>query len=399
MSTEKQRLAEIKEHREEWQRWGPYLSERSWGTVREDYSAEGDAWSNFTHDMARSKTYRWGEDGLAGICDRYQMLCFALALWNGRDPILKERAFGLIPSEGNHGEDVKEYYFYVDSTPTHSYMKYLYKYPQAEYPYQRLIDENRARGGTGPEFELLDTGGIRRGPLLRRVRGIREGRAGGHLHPHRGLQPRAGGGGAAPPAAPVVPQHLGVGSRAPQGTADHPWPVGQGFRFSLMADDSDADGLDNLPFEYKVSRRILYGEADGKPLFTDNESNLLNAVRARGGRRPQVREGCLPPAGGERRGGGEPRRRSVRRPASTTCARSRRAARPWCGCACAPEEMKSPLAEVDRIVATRLREADEFYDAIHPRGGQRGRASRPAPGVRRPACGPSRTTSSTWTGG
>src|SRR5947209_1206518 len=141
-----------------WQRWGPYLLERAWGTVREDYSADGDAWSYFTHEQARSKAYRWGEDGIAGICDRYQVLCFAPALWNGRDEILKERMFGLTPNEGNHGEDIKEYYFYDDNTPTHSYMKFLYKYPQAEYPYNRLIEENKRRAGQGYEFELLDTG-------------------------------------------------------------------------------------------------------------------------------------------------------------------------------------------------------------------------------------------------
>src|SRR5215468_5027325 len=118
-----------------WKRWGPYLSERQWGTVREDYSENGDAWNYFSHDQARSRAYRWGEDGLAGISDYHQVLCFALALWNGKDPIIKERLFGLTNSEGNHGEDVKEYYFYLDNTPTHSYMKYLYKYPQAAYPY------------------------------------------------------------------------------------------------------------------------------------------------------------------------------------------------------------------------------------------------------------------------
>src|SRR6201997_3815474 len=139
-------------------KWGPYVSERSWGGVREDYSPYGTAWDFLTHDMARSKAYRWGEDGIAGICDRYQLLVFAPAFWNGNDPILKERLFGLTPEEGNHGEDVKEYYFHVDNTPTHSYMRYVYKYPQAEFPYQRLIDENRARGGCGLEFELLDTG-------------------------------------------------------------------------------------------------------------------------------------------------------------------------------------------------------------------------------------------------
>src|SRR5687768_11890869 len=141
-----------------WRRWGPYLAERSWGTVREDYSPDGDAWSSFPHDHARSRAYRWGEDGLAGFCDRYQLLSFAIALWNERDPILKERLFGLVPSEGNHGEDVKEYYFYLDALPSHAYLKWLYKYPQHEYPYRWLIDENRRRGGRGPEFELLDTG-------------------------------------------------------------------------------------------------------------------------------------------------------------------------------------------------------------------------------------------------
>jgi hypothetical protein len=155
---EQTRLQEHREGRAAWKKWGPYLSERQWGTVREDYSSNGDAWNYFTHDAAQYRAYRWGEDGLAGISDDRQLYCFALALWNGHDPILKERLFGLSNSEGNHGEDVKEYYFYLDSTPTHSYMKYLYKYPQAEYPYVRLIEANRARGKREPEFELLDTG-------------------------------------------------------------------------------------------------------------------------------------------------------------------------------------------------------------------------------------------------
>jgi hypothetical protein len=141
-----------------WNRWGPFVAERAWGTVREDYSPNGDAWHFFPHDHARSRAYRWNEDGLAGICDRHQYLCFALALWNGHDPYLKERIFGLSGPEGNHGEDVKEYYFYLDNTPTHSYMKYLYKYPHAEFPYTRLVDENRRRSRLDPEFELIDTG-------------------------------------------------------------------------------------------------------------------------------------------------------------------------------------------------------------------------------------------------
>ncbi len=158
MTAEEKRLAEAREHTGHWRRWGPYLTERQWGTVREDYSPYGTAWDYFPHDHARSRAYRWGEDGLLGISDNHQRLCFALALWNGKDPILKERLFGLTGSQGNHGEDVKEYYFYLDSTPTHSYMQGLYKYPQAEFPYARLVEENGRRGRRDPEFELLDSG-------------------------------------------------------------------------------------------------------------------------------------------------------------------------------------------------------------------------------------------------
>jgi len=158
MTQEEIRLSESAARKKHWKRWGPYLSERSWGTVREDYSADGEPWQFFPHDHARSRVYRWNEDGIAGISDRHQFVCFALALWNERDPILKERLFGLSNGEGNHGEDVKEYYFYLDSTPTHSYMKYLYKYPQAAFPYSQLVEENARRSKDQPEFELLDTG-------------------------------------------------------------------------------------------------------------------------------------------------------------------------------------------------------------------------------------------------
>src|SRR6516162_9864092 len=155
---EKQRLEEDRLGGQPWRKWGPYLSERQWGTVREDYSPQGDAWDYLPHDQARSRAYRWGEDGIAGISDDEQRLCLALALWNGKDPILKERLFGLTNGEGNHGEDVKEVYYYLDATPTHSYLKMLYKYPQTEFPYSSLVEENRHRGKDQPEFELLDTG-------------------------------------------------------------------------------------------------------------------------------------------------------------------------------------------------------------------------------------------------
>ena len=157
-TAESRRLEESRLRTKHWRRWGPYVSDRAWGTVREDYSPGGTAWDYFPHDHARSRAYRWNEDGLAGISDRHQRICFAIALWNGRDPILKERLFGLTGNEGNHGEDVKEYYFYLDSTPTHSYMRFLYKYPQASFPYAQLVEENRRRGRQDPEFELIDTG-------------------------------------------------------------------------------------------------------------------------------------------------------------------------------------------------------------------------------------------------
>jgi hypothetical protein len=157
-TVERARLEEANSGKADWRRWGPYLSERQWGTVREDYSQNGDAWSYFTHDQARSRAYLWGEDGIAGLSDDKQTLCFCLSWWNAVDSILKERLFGLTNAEGNHGEDVKEYYFYLDSTPTHSYMKYLYKYPQTAFPYADLVKTNAQRSREEPEYELIDTG-------------------------------------------------------------------------------------------------------------------------------------------------------------------------------------------------------------------------------------------------
>ena len=157
-SAEHQRIDEANQGFREWRKWGPYLSERQWGTVREDDSSDGNAWESFSHDQSRSRAYQWGEDGLAGICDDRQILCFALALWNGKDPIIKERLFGLTNSEGNHGEDAKEYYYYLDSTPTHSYMRFLYKYLLNSFPYEDLVVTNRARSRVEREYELIDTG-------------------------------------------------------------------------------------------------------------------------------------------------------------------------------------------------------------------------------------------------
>ena len=242
-----------------WRKWGPYVCERSWGSVREDYSADGCAWEFLTHDMARSKAYRWGEDGIAGICDRYQLLVFALALWNGRDPILKERMFGLTGNEGNHGEDVKEYWFYLDNTPTHSYMKVLYKYPQGEFPYQRLIEENRRRWGRvgAREYELLDTGIFdenryfdvfveyaKAGPedICVRIEAI-----------NRGPEARR----PAPYASPLVPQHLGVDGNAGHRTFHR--TERSGNHIALVADGSHAAAsLRNLQFPYSLGTQYLY---------------------------------------------------------------------------------------------------------------------------------------------
>src|SRR6187402_1122000 len=158
MTAEKKRLIEDRDQKKNWRKFGPYLTERQWGTVREDYSAKGNAWSFISHDTARSKAYRWGEEGIGGISDDKQLLCLSVGLWNKKDPIIKERIFGLAGNEGNHAEDCKDQYYYIDSTPTHSYMKMLYKYPQNEFPYNWLVEENKRRGKLDPEFELIDTG-------------------------------------------------------------------------------------------------------------------------------------------------------------------------------------------------------------------------------------------------
>src|SRR5687767_1613793 len=256
---EQQRLNDAREAHIPWKKWGPYLSERQWGTVREDYSDDGNAWDYFTHDQARSRAYHWGEDGLAGISDDRQRLCFALALWNGKDPIIKERLFGLTNSEGNHGEDVKEYYFYLDSTPTHSYMKWLYKYPQRAYPYHQLIEENRCRHGRGREFELLDTGIFDDDRYFDVT--VEYAKASSEDLVIRVTVENRG-----PDPAPIhVLPHLWFRNSwawsEPPGP--EPWiepgPVGPGF-VSLLADDQTATPPRNLLFEYRLGQRYLYVE-------------------------------------------------------------------------------------------------------------------------------------------
>ena len=345
-----------------WRRWGPYVSDRSWGTVREDYSADGNAWDFLTHDMARSKTYRWGEDGIGGICDRYQLLVFALALWNGRDPILKERFFGLTPNEGNHGEDVKEYYFYLDATPSYSYARMLYKYPQAEFPYAQLIAENKCRNGSGPECELLDTGAFdgdryfdvvmeyaKAGPedLCIRIEAFNRGPqdAGLHLLPHLWFR------------------NTWAWSDPPQPEpAIRPGPAPKGV-VSLLADDSTMRPLPNLKFEYRLGPRYLYGPAGAQLLFTGNESHQ-ELLYGAPNRKPWVKdafhrhiihkEACVNP---ERVGTKACLHYAWRVPAGGSAVLRLRLTN---------EVNPAPMDDVDRIVAQRLAEADEFYASIHP---------------------------------
>jgi hypothetical protein len=365
ISKEKLRLEEAKGlDSSGWRRWGPYLSERSWGTVREDYSPNGAAWGYLSHDMARSKAYRWGEDGIGGFCDRYQLLCFGLALWNGKDPILKERIYGLTPHEGNHGEDPKDYYFYLDSTPTHSYMRYLYKYPHAEYPYQQLIDENRQRGGCGPEYELLDTGIFDQDRYFDVF--IDYAKA----------------------SAEDICIRIEVHNRGPEDAPIHIIPnlwfrntwgwcdtrrvepaiklLQKNKKFlCLLADDTEATGLTNLPITYQLGPRYLYAEADGAALFTDNETNTsrVYGAEADDGRRFVKDafhrhiihgEDCVNPAQTGTKAGLH-YRRTV--PAGGKITISLRLS---------DQKLNEPLAEIDNIMKQRRAEADEFYQSIHP---------------------------------
>ena len=367
---EHDRLRESGEPVPPWRGWGPYVSERAWGTVREDYSADGNAWRFLPHDLARSKAYRWGEDGLAGICDRYQLLVFALALWNGRDPFLKERLFGVVPSEGNHGEDVKEYYFYLDSTPTHSYMKYLYKYPQAEFPYRRLIEENTTRGGQGPEYELLDTSLFDKDryfdvfveyakaspdDLCVRIEAFNRGPEAAPLHilPHLWFRNTWNWSDPRGPEPAIAPHRSGSGK------SRQPAPL------CLMADDSTARPLTNLPFAYRLGKRYLYAETGGTPLFTNNETNApLVFGPGAVSHSPFVKdafhrhvidgEACVNPA---QEGTKACLHYCFEVPPGQSVTLLLRLT---------PEEMKKPLEDIPRVIAERKADADEFYEAIHP---------------------------------
>jgi hypothetical protein len=346
-----------------WRRWGPYVSERSWGTVREDYSPYGAAWDFLSHDVARSKAYRWGEDGLAAICDRYQLLVFSLALWNGKDPILKERAYGVTPSEGNHGEDVKEYYFYLDNTPTHSYMKYLYKYPQAAYPYERLWRENQARAGQGCEFELLDTGIFDSNRYFDVF--VEYGKASSD---DLCIRIEAVNRGPEPAVLDILP-HLWF--RNTWCWTDPPGPTPTIYEgpptegaISLIADDARAERLKNLDFDYRIGKRYLYAQVGGEPLFTNNETNALRLIGV-----PGVHRYCKD-AFHRAVVNTEGEAVSPLRTGTKACLDYRSEVLPGGSVIVrlrlAPEPLSTPLQDVDKIIAHRRSEADEFYAALQP---------------------------------
>jgi hypothetical protein len=323
-----------------WRKWGPYLADRAWATVREDYSADSDPWRYFPHDRARSKAYRWGEDGIAGFCDRYQILCWSMAFWNERDPILKERFFGLVPFEGNHGEDVKEYYFYVDALPSHAYQRMLYKYPQRAYPYAQLVEENRRRSSGDPEFELIDTGIFDDNRYFDiEIEVAKES--------HDVLVFRVTAHNRGPDTAPIhlIPQlwYRNTWSWGPERVARP--EIRRGDR-GLVADDSQAAPLAGLLADTRLGPHVLELPHDAKVLFTNNETGEKDAFH----------------------------RHIIDGQPSTTTSGTKACA--WMRYEVAPGEsatiqMRLGPATGNRqpatdVIALRRREADEFYDAIHP---------------------------------
>jgi hypothetical protein len=363
MHAERARLTGDAHQRARWHKWGPYLADRAWATVREDYSGNGDAWAFLPHDLARSKAYRWGEDGIAGFCDRYQILCWSLALWNERDPILKERYFGVVPSEGNHGEDVKEAYFYVDAIPSHAYQRMVYKYPQQPFPYGQLVDENRRRGTQDPEFELIDTGIFDDGryfdivvDIAKETEDIILFRITAH---NRG-----------PDRAPLhlIP-HLWFRNTWAWNGRQATTPIIRATRHGLLADDCTAPPLPGLLADTRLGPHHLELPRDAQLLFTDNETNAErvfgpgNSSRSRytkdafhrfiiNGERDAVNPGQV----GTKACGWQ---RVEIDPGKSHTMHLR----------LAPQtENGEPRTEnpIDHIILDRRKEADDFYTEIHP---------------------------------
>jgi hypothetical protein len=343
---EQKRLNDTREAGIPWKKWGPYLSERQWGTVREDYSDDGNAWNHFSHDQARSRAYRWGEDGIAGISDDKQQLCFAIALWNGRDPILKERLFGLTNSEGNHGEDVKEYYFYLDSTPTHSYMKYLYKYPQTEFPYSELVETNRRRSREEFEYELLDTGIFD------------DDRYFDVFVEYAKADPED------------ILVRISAHNRGPEDAELHVLPT-LWFRNTWASGDSSKSVVSQndkgliVASHEQLGQRTLQCEGHPELLFTENESNA-SRLWGQPNKSPYVKDAFHEYLVGGRKGAVNPDKTGTKAAAhyqlqvpagDSVVVRLRLSAK-------VPQDS---FGNFDVIFAERLAEADEFYERITPR--------------------------------
>ena len=357
-SIENQRLQQARADKIPWKKWGPYLSERQWGTVREDYSDDGNAWDYLTHEQSGSRAYRWGEDGLGGISDRHQLLCFALALWNGKDPILKERLFGLTNSQGNHGEDVKEYYFYLDSTPTHSWMKYLYKYPQAVFPYEDLVTTNQQRGPQGFEYELLDTGVFDEDRyfdvFVEYAKSSPEDICIKITACNRG-----------PEAAPL---HL-----LPTLWFRHTWSWAGNESVPVMEKiDGGANGTihayyPDSAFADELGDYYLYCEGNVPLLFTDNETNnevIFNSPNdtdyVKDGINNYVVNGQQDAVNSQQKGTKvAPHYQLTLQPGESQAIRLRLTKT-------APAEMGNPFADFEQIYQSRLQDADEFYAEITP---------------------------------
>ena len=352
MTPEERRLFESASRKKHWKRWGPYLSERAWGTVREDYSPGGNVWEHFPHDHARSRAYRWNDDGLAGISDRHQFICFALALWNERDPILKERLFGLTGGEGNHGEDVKEYYFYLDNTPTHSYMKYLYKYPQSAFPYSRLLEENRRRNKHQPEFELLDTGIFDENRYFDVF--IEYAKA----------------------DVEDILIKITVANRGPEQANlrvlptiwfRNTWSWGRDSqRPELHESSSPPDPVIELN-QPQLGKRWLHFEGTPELLFTENETNYFRLFGA-GCRTPYVKDGINDYVVDRVADAVNPQRKGTKAAAHYALTIEPGEHRIIRLRLCESETKTNPFLDFETTVAQRQVEADEFYATIIPRG-------------------------------
>jgi hypothetical protein len=364
---EQRRMQEIKDDATGWRRFGPYLSDRAWGTVREDYSGDGNAWNYFPYDHARRRTFRWGEDGIGGLCDRWQFLCLAPAFWNEADAHIKERLFGVTPYEGNHGEDVKEYYFHADNTPSHSYMKLLYKYPQRAFPYRHLIEENQRRAGQGPEFELLDTGifdddryfdieieyaKAAEEDIFLRVTAHNRGPDDAPLHILPQLWFRNTWSWDAIPTAqpriePIEDTTNGV---------------------CLVTDDSDVDLASVVPASARLGKRYFYGAFGGRPLFTDNETNaeavfghghIAKSAYTKDGIDRYLVHNDTDAVRPERYGTKAALHHRVVVPAGESVTLDFRLS---------DKPQSNALKDADRVFATRKAEADAYYEWIHPEG-------------------------------